>query len=177
MKSNKALVLLMLLTMVVPILAGCGGEEATPTAAPTEEATEAPTEAPTEEATEAPTEEAPPVSEGASMATVAIGGDPANLGPFVGMSYGRINVLNTMYAYLFYNNPETGSLDPYLAQSIENTAERTYVVTLFDYITDSAGNHITAADVAFSYNTAMEANVYRPLGDGESVTATGDYTV
>jgi len=167
--------LLVLSTLVVTLAACAATEEPTtvpaePTAAPAE-----PTAAP-EEPTAAPAAEEP-AADVASEVTVAIGADPANLGPFVGMSYGRINVLNTMYAYLFYNNPETGALDPYLAESLENTAEKTYVVTLLDYITDGAGNHITAADVAFSYNTAMEANVYRPLGDVESVTATGDYTV
>ena len=53
----------------------------------------------------------------------------------------------------------------------------TYLVTIFDYVYDSAGNHIMAADVAWSYNTAMAVGKMRPLGDIESVTATGDYTV
>jgi ABC-type transport system substrate-binding protein len=156
MKTKKGFTFLLILSAMALILAGCG-----PNA--------------TEPAVEEPAVEEP-AAVGASEVTVAIGADPANLGPFVGMSMGRIAVLNTMYAYLFYVSPEK-TLEPYLAKSLENTAEKTYVVTLFDYITDSAGNHITAADVAFSYNTAIEANVYRPLGDVESVTATGDYTV
>ena len=159
MNTKKAFAFLLVLSMMGTIMAGCGGEPAAE-----------------EPVVEEPAAEEPAAA-GASTVTVAIGADPSNLGPFVGMSLGRISVLNTMYAYLFYVNPETGSLDPYLAESLENTAEKTYVVTLFDYVTDSAGNHITAADVAFSYNTAMEANVYHPLGDVESVTATGDYTV
>jgi ABC-type transport system substrate-binding protein len=182
MKTKKGFTFLLVLSMMALVLAGCGPTATEPAAeepAVEEPAAEEP--AAEEPAAEEPAAEEPaaeePAADVASEVVVAIGADPANLGPFVGMSMGRISVLNTMYAYLFYVDPETGSLDPYLAESLENTAEKTYVVTLFDYITDSDGNHITAADVAFSYNTAMEANVYRPLGDVESVTATGDYTV
>ena len=53
----------------------------------------------------------------------------------------------------------------------------TYDVTLFENVTDSAGNHITAADVAYSYNTAMALGNLRPLGDIASVTAKSDYVV
>ena len=187
MKTKKGLTFLLVLCVMALVLAGCGPTATEPAAeqpAAEEPAAEEPAAeepAAEEPAAEEPAAEEPaaeePAADVAPEVTVAVGADPSNLGPFVGMSMGRIGVLNTMYAYLFYVNPETESLDPYLAKSLENTAEKTYVVTLFDYITDSAGNHITAADVAFSYNTAMEANVYRPLGDVESVTATGDYTV
>ncbi len=51
-----------------------------------------------------------------------------------------------------------------LAKSVEKTGEKTYVVTLFDNITDSAGNHITAADAAWSYNTAMAIRQPAPTG-------------
>jgi ABC-type transport system substrate-binding protein len=64
-----------------------------------------------------------------------------------------------------------------IAKSVEETGDKTYTVTIFDYVNDSAGNHITAADIAWSYNTAMTSGKLRPLGDVESVTATGDYTV
>ncbi len=165
--------------MIVAMLAGC----ATPaTPAP---AAEQPTAAPAQptaapaQPTAAPAQPtaAAPAADAASKVIVAISADPSNLGPFVGMSMGRISVLTTLYAYLFYVNPETKNLDPYIAKSIEKTADKTWTITLFDSVTDSAGNHITAADVAFSYNTAMKLGELRPLGDIASVTATGDYTV
>ena len=108
---------------------------------------------------------------------VAIGADPGDLAPFVGMSYGRIMVLHTIYEYLFDLDVAGEPLTPYIAKSWEKTADKTYVVTLFENVYDSAGNHITAADAAWSYNTAMELGNLRPLGDIESVTATGDFTV
>jgi ABC-type transport system substrate-binding protein len=169
MKSSKVLAFVMLLALAASILAGCGGT-APSTAAPAEP--QVPAAAPTD----APAAPAAPADSGtASKVVVAINADPANLGPFVGMSMGRISVLSTMYEYLFFAvGPE---LKPYLAKSFEQKDDKTFIVTLFDTIIDSAGNKITAADVVFSYNTAMAANAYRPLGDVASVKATGDYTV
>ena len=82
-----------------------------------------------------------------------------------------------LYEYLFDLAKAGEPLTPYIAKSYEKTGDKTFVVTLFDNVYDSAGNHITAADAAYSYNTAMEMGNLRPLGDIESVTATGDYTV
>jgi ABC-type transport system substrate-binding protein len=158
--------------VVIAMLAACGPK---PTAAP---ATAAPaTAAP---ATAAPATAAPATAAPAAPAlypkiTVAVPGDPSNLGPFVGMSLGRIGVLTTMYEYLFYLEGPHAS--PYIAKGFEKVADKTYDVTIFDTVTDSAGNHITAADVAYSYNTAMTLGNLRPLGDIQSVTAKSDYVV
>ncbi len=106
---------------------------------------------------------------------VAVAGDPSNLGPFVGMSMGRIGVLTTIYEYLFYQvGPE---LKPYIAKSFEKVGDKAYDVTIFETVTDSAGNHVTAADVAYSYNTGMTLGNLRPLGDIESVSVKSDYVV
>jgi ABC-type transport system substrate-binding protein len=173
LEMKKIIALLLSLVLVLTFLAGC----ATQTAAPEEPAAPAQEEA-------APVEEEAAVEEAAAeevMAPgeviVAIGADPGDLAPFVGMSYGRIKVLHTLYEYLFDANQETGELDPYIAQSYEMTGDKSLVVTLFENVYDSAGNHIMAADAAWSYNTAMEMGNLRPLGDLESVTATGDFTV
>jgi ABC-type transport system substrate-binding protein len=175
MKSNKIVAFLMLLAMMVPILAGCGGGAAPSTAAPVE-ATSAPvqvTSAPAE-ATSAPESAAPAI---AAQVNAAIPADPGDLGPWVGMSFGRITVLHTLYEYLFDLAKAGEPLTPYIAKSYEKTGDKTFVITLFDNVYDSAGNHITAADAAYSYNTAMQMGNLRPLGDIESVKATGDYTV
>ena len=98
--------------------------------------------------------------------------DPGDLGPFVGMSLGRIGVLNTMYEFLLAD--ET----PVIAESFETNADGTStVVKIRAGVKDSAGNAVTAADVAYSYTTGMAAGNLRPLGDIESVTATDDTTV
>ena len=179
---NKLWSILALL-VVVSLLGAC----ATPTPAPTQPPAAAPTQppaaAPTQPPAAAPTKPpaaAPTTAPAAGIApevTVAIGADPADLSPFVGMSMGRIAVLKTIYEYLLEGDTMGGKAVPMLAKSVEKTGDKTYVVTLFDNVKDSAGNPIKAADAAWSYNTGMKAGNLRPLGDIESVKATGDYTV
>lgn len=167
---KKILAFLLVLSMLVVALGACGAT-AEPAAPEPTAAPEEPTAAP-EEPTPAPEEPS-----AASEVIVAIGGDPGDLGPFVGMSMGRIAVLKTIYEYLLETDKMGGEPAPMIAQSVEKTGDMSYVVTIFDYVTDSAGNSITAEDVAWSYNTGTAAGNLRPLGDIESVTATGDYTV
>jgi ABC-type transport system substrate-binding protein len=161
MKMKKVMVVISIF-MIVALLAGCAPKA---------------TEAPAQE-TAAPVEGTTAPVEGPYIApkvTVAVGGDPSNLGPFVGMSLGRIGVLTTMYEYLFYQvGPE---LTPFIAKSFEKVGDKAYDVTIFETVTDSAGNHITATDVAYSYNTGMTLGNLRPLGDIESVTVKSDYVV
>jgi len=185
---KKVVAFLLVLSMLIVAVAACGTpttapEQPTavpeqPTAVPEQPTAvpEQPTAVPEQPTAvpEQPTSAAPAI---APEVTEAIGADPGDLGPFVGMSMGRIAVLKTIYEYLLETDTMGGEAVPMLAKSVEQTGEKTYVVTLFDYITDSAGNQITAADVAWSYNTGIAAGNLRPLGDIESVTATGDYTV
>lgn len=174
--STRFVRFFLVLFLVASVIAGC---TASPTEAPAAPATVA-TTAPAAVATTAPAEPTAAPVEPAGPAVfdkivVAIPGDPSNLGPFAAMSLGRIGVLTTMYEYLFYMvGPE---LNPYIAKSVEKVADKTFDVTIFDYVNDSAGNHITAADVAYSFTTAMELANLRPLGDIESVTAKSDYVV
>jgi len=113
----------------------------------------------------------------ADVVTVAIGADPADLSPFVGNTMGRIAVLKTVYEYLLEPQKMGQPANPFVAKGYEQTGDLAYEVTLFDYVYDSAGNHITAEDVAWAYNEAIEVGQMRPLGSLESVKATGDYTV
>jgi ABC-type transport system substrate-binding protein len=169
----KRIMFVISILMVVAVLAGCAP---TPTQAPA--ATEAPAAPAATEAPAAPAAtEAPAAPTMATEVNAAIPADPGDLGPWVGMSYGRITVLHTLYEYLFDLAKAGDPLTPYIAKSYEKTGDKTYTVTLFDNVYDSAGNHLTAADAAYSYNTAMQMGNLRPLGDIESVKATGDYTV
>jgi peptide/nickel transport system substrate-binding protein len=176
MKSHKVLAFLMLLAMVVPLLAGCTGGAAPQQPAATSVPAQ-PTAAPAESTTAPAATEAPASPAIAPLVNAAIPADPGDLGPWVGMSYGRITVLHTIYEYLFDLSKAGEPLTPYIAKSYEKTGDKTYTITLFDNVSDSAGNHLTAADAAYSYNTAMQMGNLRPLGDIESVKATGDYTV
>jgi ABC-type transport system substrate-binding protein len=160
--------------VVIAMLAACGPK---PTAAPATVAPAPATSAPAP-ATSAPVPatEAPAAALPAEV-TVAIGFDPGDLSPFSGLSMGRIAVLKNFYEYLVEADSMGADAVPLLAKSVEKTADKTYVVTIFDNISDSAGNHLTAADVDYSYNMGIKEGKYRPLGDLVSVKATGDYTV
>lgn len=108
---------------------------------------------------------------------VAIGADPADLSPFTGMSMGRIAVLKTVYEYLVEFDKMGTPAVPMIAKIVEPSSDKSVTVTIFDNVYDSAGNHIKAEDVVWSYTTAVTGGMLRPLGDVESITATGDYTV
>jgi ABC-type transport system substrate-binding protein len=171
MKMKKSLVFAISVIMVVALLVtSC---KPAPTPVPTAKPPTAvpPTAVPP---TAVPPTPAPSIP---AEVTVAIGADPADLSPFVGMSMGRIAVLKAIYEYLLETDSMGGAAVPMIAKSVEKTADKTYKVTIFDYVKDSAGNKITAADVAWSYNSGMTAGKMRPLGDVVSVKATGDYTV
>lgn len=52
----------------------------------------------------------------------------------------------------------------------------TWTVELYDYITDSAGNHITAADVVWMIQENMDQAMKPCFNKVQSVSQTGDYT-
>jgi ABC-type transport system substrate-binding protein len=174
-KKMKKIMFVFSIIIVVAMLAACGPKTAAPTAAPVTAAPATAAPATAAPATAAPATAAPAAAGIFPKIVVAVSGDPSNLGPWVAMSMGRIGVLTTMYEYLFYQvGPE---LTPFIAKSYEKVDAKTYRVTIFENVTDSAGNHITAADVAYSYNTGMTLGNLRPLGDLASVTAVSDYVI
>ena len=63
--------------------------------------------------------------------------DPENMGPWSGMSQGRIAVLFTTYEYLLTR--ENGVAYGVLAKNWEAVDPKTYDVELYDYIHDAAG--------------------------------------
>ena len=71
-----------------------------------------------------------------------------------------------------------GVLNPVAAKSWEVEEDGvTWNVELFDYIYDSAGNHITADDIVW-YMEEMKAQALKPpFGQVESIEKTGDYTL
>ena len=107
--------------------------------------------------------------------TVGIMADPENMGPWSGMSMGRIAVLFTTYEYLITR--EDGVAYGVLAKSWDEVDPKTYDVELYDYIHDAEGNPLTASDVVFSFESAIATKNYGKLSVIDSVTATDDYHV
>ena len=64
-----------------------------------------------------------------------------------------------------------------LAKEITQVDEKTVDVEIYDYIVDQAGNPLTAADVAWSYQSGMDSGNLPKLAAIASVEAKDDYTV
>lgn len=111
----------------------------------------------------------------ADSVTVGIMADPENMGPWSGMSQGRIAVLFTTYEYMITR--ENGVAYGVLAKNWEQTDGQTYEVELYDYIHDAKGNPLTAADIVFSFESAIATKNYGKLSVIDSVTAQDDYHV
>jgi ABC-type transport system substrate-binding protein len=106
---------------------------------------------------------------------VGILADPENMGPWSGMSQGRIAVLFSTYEYMITR--EDGVAYGVLAKNWEQKDTQTYDVELYDYIHDTAGNPLTASDIVFSFETAIATKNYSKLEVIDSVTAIDDYNV
>lgn len=53
----------------------------------------------------------------------------------------------------------------------------TFQIEIYDYVTDSAGNHITADDIVWMIESAMEAALKPAFAKVDRVEKTGDYTI
>ena len=117
------------------------------------------------------------VGVGVAQSKVIVGlvSDPQNIGPFQGMSQGRIGVLYTMYEFLAVT--EGGEMYGVLMKDYERVDDLTYDVEIYNNIYDQDGNHLTAADVAWSYNVAIESGNLPKLQDIESVEAISEFVV
>lgn len=133
--------------------------------------------------------QAAPDSAGAAEKVVRIAytSDPGSLGAFdEGSSSGRWTVLAYTYENLAYMGVD-GQYYGILAKDWKKNEEKSdpshavWEVELYDYITDFAGNHITAGDVVFSFKECLEngkGNQHTALtGALDSIEKTGDYTV
>ena len=66
---------------------------------------------------------------------------------------------------------------PSLAKEYEIADDTHYVVTIYDDIYDSEGNHITAEDVVFSYEWRVSTGETVGMANFVGIKAVGDYTV
>ena len=94
----------------------------------------------------------------ADKVVVGITIDPGNIGPFQGMSAGRIGILFTTYEFLV--TKVNGERVNCLAKEITQVDEKTVDVEIYDYIVDQAGNPLTAADVVYSLELARKSDLY-----------------
>lgn len=148
--------------MVLTSLTACGGGGSSSSAAP-------------QNSTSLPTADGTQTSVVRDSVNVGVQSDPADFAPWAANSNGRTNALWGIYQEL--GHIIDGEFYPALVKEYTLSDDGTYMdCTLFDYITDSAGNHLTASDVVFSIDKGRELGYITGIGMLESVEATGDYT-
>ena len=179
---KKILALILSLIMAATMLAACGGTSDATTAAGGDATTAAGGEETTAEAggdetsAEETTAEVTYDINYDSELTVGVSADIGSMNQFGASSAGVALKKLLCYETLFYKDP-SGELLPLLGKSYEDDGNGTYTVELFDYITDSQGNPMTASDVVFSIDQLKEqptqSDLWTTITDYKAVD---DYT-
>lgn len=120
----------------------------------------------TESATNAPTK-----------ITFGLTQDPSSLTPFGGGKDYINYIQNCCYQKLCIRDGFSSKMVPILVKSYTQDDDKTVTLKLYDNITDSAGNKITASDIVFSFNTALASKNYNRIAPVKEVTAVDDTTV
>lgn len=100
-----------------------------------------------------------------------------SLDPFTVNAQGKNYIFTTLYQTLYTTSGFGSELEPAIAKSYEQVDEHTYRIEIYDYVYDTAGNHITAEDVAWVYTYAKERGDVSRISYVESCTAVDDYIV
>ena len=149
MRKGKKLVCLLLALAMIFALAACGKQN-----------------------------DAQPQPEVKKEVTVGIQYDPATLTPWSAFTDGRITTLRSVYELLFDYECIGGKLLPCIGEKYELVAPRTYNVKIYENVTDSAGNKITADDVVFSIQACKDqGELPQSHNNIESVSKVDDYNI
>ncbi len=116
-------------------------------------------------------------SAGGGELIIGCSSDIGSMYPFGSATSGVKTKRLFCYETLFWMDYD-GNPQPLLAKSYESLGDGRYSIELFDYIYDSAGNHMTADDIIFTLERYIEdgqnLNNYSTLVNYE---ATGEYTL
>lgn len=164
-KAARILSLVLATIMCAGILTGCGSSAGKEPDAQTGTETVAGENTGAEEKT------------GTSKIIAGITTDPNTFDPYVSNNTGRFVIFPEIYEPLAAYDSMGGDFNGLIAKSWEWVDDGTVDITIYDSIYDSAGNHITANDVVFSWKTAQESGNFPKISPIESITALDDYTV
>ena len=105
-------------------------------------------------------------------------GDVGSWSPY-GTEGVRQNFLRPIYETLGHMTSAPGLVMQYvLAKEVNQVSDGVYDVTIYDYIHDTEGNHMTADDVVFSFEKYREAGVnLNYISSLKTIEAVNDYTV
>ncbi|MDE5933977.1 MAG: ABC transporter substrate-binding protein, partial [Lachnospiraceae bacterium] len=165
--------------MLCGLISGCGNTGAVENS-PVQEAESTGTEA------EAQTENEAKNETGAGTGTesvqrdvinVGIDADLGDLSPWGALNTGRTATAQNLYQPLAHVNDD-GEIVGVLIKDYELAEDESYMdCHLYDYIYDSDGNHLTASDVVFSFDTCRELGNVGGIGFVKSSEVVDDYTV
>ena len=104
-----------------------------------------------------------------------------DLSPFGGNSAGRnyvkYNLWETLAVYSAFGQT-IDEMDLILAKDVQIINDVTSRITIYDYIYDSEGNHITANDVKWSYEQAAACGLFQKVTTNlKSIKVVDNYTV
>ncbi len=177
-KNTKILALILAMLLALSLFTACGNEPGTVTPAPDATNPGAGDEFTGGSKLEADESDIQAAlnAEGPMELTIGILNDVGSFYPGGAGTSGTKTKRVMLYETLFFKDAEK-QLHPLLAKSYEDKGNSTYAIELFDYITDSAGNHLTAADVIFSIDLYIKdgqnSSTWATISDYH---ATGDYT-
>lgn len=108
---------------------------------------------------------------------VGIDADPGTLAPFVKSGSGFATMAYTLYEYLGELSEVGGVLEGYVMKEYKEVAPLVFEITIYDYVYDTAGNHITADDIIFSIAKMKEMGGNGNMRYIDSFEKIGDYTI
>lgn len=165
--------LLLVTAMILTLFAGCGSNNQP-------QATAAAANDPTMEVGSAA--EVDVVAKGGGTAehvirdsiTVGVQSDPADFAPWAANSNGRTNALWGLYQEL--GHIISGEFVPAIVKEYTIAEDgKSMTCTIFDYITDSAGNKLTANDVKFSFETGTALGYITGVSMIDEIVVDNDY--
>lgn len=181
---KKIIAIILSLTMVICMAAGCGSNSSAPE---TQAGTDAPSES-KEQQTAIEIQTAEPETQKSNKNTMAGDGEfyidelkvaisslSNTWSPFQTQSPGSGEVVTGIYPTLMVSDSK-GNGYLYMLKSVKEVDELTYECELWDFITDTAGNNIVASDVEWSIQQVIDGGNSRFVDKLDHIEVTGDYT-
>ncbi|MGI5948060.1 MAG: ABC transporter substrate-binding protein [Lachnospiraceae bacterium] len=172
---KKAAALTYIAAVTVSCLTGCGSKEEKSSTAVSETAVETTPSAEKDGSTITNNNSGGDEAVFREVINVGIDADPGDLSPWGPNSSGRTATTDVLYENLAHCID--GEVYGVLMRDYELAEDESYMlVHLYDNIYDSAGNHLTASDVKFSFEKCIEGGNINGLGYIENVEVVDDYT-
>ncbi|MHB8127798.1 MAG: ABC transporter substrate-binding protein [Mobilitalea sp.] len=155
MKKNKLVSMFLVVAILTTLLIGCSSNK--------EETGKTDTSGTTGTAKVTESASVTSAAEETGIVRVGISSDPANFDPFAPSGNGKNATFPVVFECLADYQGVGGPIKGVIAKDWEKISDMVYRITIYDYVYDTAGNHITASDVAWSFNTEKESGNYNDL--------------